>query len=285
MTHITGAGVPSEPRRPGRSVSWDPTQYARFADHRSRPFADLMARVAASSPSCVVDLGCGDGPLTLSLARRWPDARVVGLDSSPEMLAAARGHDTDARVEWVQADLRTWDPASLGARADILVSNAALQWVPGHLELIGRWVSSLAPGAWLAVQVPGNHSAPSHRLIQEVAADHPRRAEVLAALQRPRVPEPAEYLELLAGAGADVDAWETTYLHVLDPEGQQSSPVLEWVRSTALRPVLAALTDPDERDAFIADYARRLDAAYPRSRFGVVLPFRRIFAVAHMKED
>lgn len=260
-------------------TTWDPAQYAKFSDHRSRPFGDLMARVGATEPAVVVDLGCGNGPLTLTLAERWPDARVVGVDHSPQMLDAARSLDSSGRVEWVEADLARWHAASLGEAADVIVSNATLQWVPGHERLLRAWAESLAPGGWLAVQVPGNLEAPSHALMREVAASHPAADRLAPALDRLRVATPAEYVELFAAAGLEVDVWETTYQHVLDRLGQQANPALEWVRGTGLRPVLEALTDEAERDAFLEVYDARLRAAYPRTGLGVIFPFRRIFAV------
>lgn len=263
------------------STTWDPQQYAKFSDHRSRPFGDLMARVGAADPRLVVDLGCGNGPLTLSLAERWPGARVVGVDHSPQMLDAARSLDTDERVEWVEADVADWDLASLDAPPDVIVTNATLQWVPGHDRLLREWAGALAPGGWLALQVPGNLDAPSHALMRAVAADHPAADRLAPALDRLAVARPAEYVELLAAAGLEVDAWETTYQHVLDPDGRQANPVLEWVRGTGLRPVLEALPDEAGRDAFLADYDARLRTAYPRTSVGVIFAFRRIFAVGH----
>jgi trans-aconitate 2-methyltransferase len=263
------------------STRWDPEQYARFSDHRARPFTDLMSRVGAADPGLVVDLGCGNGPLTLSLAQRWPAARVVGTDHSPQMLGAARALDVDGRVEWVEADVARWEPSSLGAAPDVVVTNATLQWVPSHLDVLTRWAAALAPGGWIAMQVPGNHDAPSHRLMRETADAHPAAERLHPALDRQSAEAPARYLELLGSAGLAVDAWETTYLHVLDPQGLQANPVLEWVRGTGLRPVLDTLTDEAEREAFLADYDARLRAAYPRTPIGVVLPFRRIFCVGH----
>lgn len=263
------------------STTWDPQQYAKFSDHRSRPFGDLMARVGASDPAVVVDLGCGNGPLTLSLAERWPAARIVGVDHSPQMLEAARALDHGGRVEWVESDVAQWDPASLGARLDVIVTNATLQWVPDHLALLTRWAAALAPGGWLAIQVPGNIDAPSHALMRDVAADHPDADRLGPALERLAVEQPAVYVELLGSVGLEVDGWETTYQHILDPQAQQANPVLEWVRGTGLRPVLDALSDEDRREAFLADYDARLRAAYPRTPIGVIFPFRRIFAVAH----
>jgi len=264
---------------------WDPRQYALFGGHRGRPFADLLAHVDADSPRLVVDLGCGDGPLTLGLAERWPDARVIGLDSSAEMLQAARGRDAASRVEWLQTRAEEWVPASLGAPIDVLVTNATLQWVPGHLDLIPGWVEALAPDGWFAMQVPSNFEAPSHVLMREVAARHARAADLAPGLQRAvAVGKPASYLGVLSALGLAVDVWETTYQHVLDPECTQRSPVLEWVRGTGLRPVLEVLTDEAEREDFLQDYVHELDRAYPRQPFGVVLPFSRIFAVGHKPE-
>ncbi|NLW98952.1 MAG: methyltransferase domain-containing protein, partial [Actinomycetales bacterium] len=148
--------------------TWDPGQYARFGDERARPFVDLMARVRADDPAVVVDLGCGSGELTLTLADRWPRASVIGVDHSPQMLTAAREVDALQRVGWVEGDLTDWDPASLGAIPGVVVTNAALQWVPGHLGLIDRVVGALAPGGWFAMQVPDNLDAPSHALMRQV---------------------------------------------------------------------------------------------------------------------
>jgi trans-aconitate 2-methyltransferase len=266
------------------STRWDPRQYAKFADHRGRPFHDLLGRVGADEPAVVVDLGCGNGPLTLELTARWPSARVVGVDHSGEMLEAARALDAEGRVEWVEADVAQWDPASLGQAPDVVVTNATLQWVPGHEDLLARWAAALAPDGWLAMQVPGNNDAPSHALMRAVAADHPAAERLKAPLRRLAVRAPSDYVELFGAAGLEVDGWETTYQHVLDPLGQQANPVLEWVRGTGLRPVLETLTDDTERDAFLADYDARLRAAYPRTPIGVVLPFRRIFCVGHRRQ-
>jgi trans-aconitate 2-methyltransferase len=257
---------------------WDPAQYAAFSDHRSRPFADLVGRVRAPEPALVVDLGCGPGELTLGLAARWPGARVVGVDSSPEMLARAAEQDPAGRVEWVLADVATWEPPD---GIDVLVTNATLQWVPGHLGLLPGWVERLAPGGWFAMQVPGNFEAPSHVLLREVAAVSPRADELTPLLRGGSAVEtPGTYAATLAGLGCRIDVWETTYLHVLDPEGAQESPVLEWTKGTALRPVLQVLTDERERAEFLSAYAQRLESAYPRADFGTLFPFRRIFAVA-----
>ena len=261
-------------------ATWDPTAYARFSAERSRPLADLVAQVRTDDPVLVVDLGCGHGPATLMLAELWPKARIVGVDASEAMLEAARERDGHGRVEWVQSDLREWDPASLGQAPDVIVTSSTLQWVPGHLDLLDAWVASLGDGGWLALQVPGNFDAPSHRLMRETAERHERAGELTAALDLPAVGEPATYLRYLARLGCEVDAWETTYLHVLDPAGEDENPVLSWVTATALRPVLDILTDAQERASFVTPYAEQLAEAYPRTPVGVLFPFRRVFAVA-----
>lgn len=261
--------------------TWDPEQYDKFSGHRLRPFSDLMSRVGASTPQIVVDLGCGPGSLTLTLARRWPDARIIGVDSSAAMLDRARRNDSAERVEWVRSDVESWDPVQVGAPIDVITTNALLQWVPSHRQLIPGWVAALAVGGWFAMQVPGNFNAPSHSLLREVAARSARADELLPRLRAGEaVDEPSAYVALLAGLGCDVDAWETTYQHILDPGGAQDEPVLEWTKGTALLPVFELLKEESERADFVAAYGSALLEAYPRQSFGTVFAFRRIFAVA-----
>lgn len=265
------------------SLAWDPGQYALFHEHRSRPLRDLLAHVEARDPSVVVDLGCGPGELTLSLAGRWPGARVLGIDSSPEMLARARLADREGRVAWVQRSAEEWDPRAVGP-VDVLVTNATLQWVPTHLRLLREWLRALAPGGTLAMQVPSNFSAPSHRLLREVAARSARAEELRPGLERAdAVARPQQYAALLLEEAPVVDVWETTYQHVLPAAPDAPHPVLEWMKGTGLRPVLAVLTAPAERAALLADYERELEAAYPRRPFGVLFPFSRTFAVARTR--
>ncbi len=257
---------------------WDPAQYLNFADERARPFFDLASRIAAIQPGTVVDLGCGPGQLTASLAARWPDASVLGIDSSAEMIAAAqRIDDRDiagrGTLRFRVEDLGDWKP---DAPVDVIISNAVLQWVPGHLELLPRWASWLADGGWLAFQLPGNFDQPSHAILRELAASERWRTALAGVALNRQSGQPGEYLDLLARQGLAVDAWETTYLHVL----QGPDPVTEWYKGTGLRPVLAVL-GPDAGAEFAADYGERVRAAYPARPYGTVLPFRRVFVVAH----
>lgn len=264
------------------SGTWDASSYAVFGTERTRPLRDLVAQVGAPDPALVLDLGCGNGPATMELAARWPQARIVGVDSSDSMLAAARELDTDKRVDWLQEDLRSWRPSTLGQPVDVVVSNATLQWLPNHLALIDDWVASLASDGWLALQVPSNFDAPSHALMREVAAEQERAEELLAAIEVPAVGEPSTYVRYLSRLGCAVDAWQTTYTHVLAAGDEH--PVLTWVRSTGLRPILDLLTDEDELARFITAYESRLHEAYPVGPEGVLFPFTRVFAVAQRRQ-
>lgn len=252
---------------------WDPARYLTYADERGRPFVELIARVGATHPRRVVDLGCGPGNLTALLAARWPRADVLGLDSSEEMIATARAGAAGPTYE--VGDLRAWSPEP--GSVDVLVSHATLQWVPGHLELLPTLVRAVRPGGWLALQVPGNHDEPSHRLRAELAA-HPPYAEHTRDVAAPASHDPAVYLEALSALGCDVDAWETTYLHVLRGE----DPVFTWVSGTGARPTIQALPD-DLRADFEVDFKAALREAYPERDGRVVLPFRRVFVVARVR--
>jgi trans-aconitate 2-methyltransferase len=252
---------------------WDPDRYLTYADERGRPFVELLARVGATSPTRVVDLGCGPGNLTRLLADRWPDADVLGLDSSPQMIEKAR--DAEPGIAFEVADLRDW-AARDDEPVDVLVSNATLQWLPDHLDLLPRLVARVRQGGWFAFQVPGNFDEPSHTIRRDLAAEEPYAAHV-AGVAVPDSHDPVTYLEALAAAGCEADVWETTYLHVLAGE----DPVFTWVSGTGARPTLQALPD-DLRPRFEEEFRARLRAAYPAREHGVVLPFRRIFAVARV---
>lgn len=250
---------------------WDPTTYLTFADHRGRPFHDLVGRIGADQPRRIVDLGCGPGNQTETLASRWPGAVVEGIDSSPEMVEAAKARGIAARV----GDVHDWVPEP---DTDVVITNAVLQWVPGHDALLRRWAGQLPSGAWLAMQVPGNFGAPSHVLIRQQAESPEWRADLASLVLREgdAVGTPAHYADLFLDAGCRVDAWETTYLQLLTGP----DPVLNWVIGTAMRPIRAALDD-ERWNAFVTELAPKLAAAYPaRSDGSTWFEFRRVFAIA-----
>ncbi|HYB36484.1 MAG TPA: trans-aconitate 2-methyltransferase [Mycobacterium sp.] len=252
---------------------WDPDIYLAFADQRARPFYDVLSCVGAERPRRVVDLGCGPGNLTLQLARRWPDAVIEALDSSPEMVAAARERGLDATL----GDLRDWRPRG---DTDVVLSNAAVQWVPEHAELMVRWADQLAAGAWIAVQMPGNFEMPSHAAVRAVARREPfvKNLRDMPFRVGAVIHTPAHYAELLIDAGCTVDAWETTYLHQLTGE----HAVLDWMTGTALLPVRERLNE-QEWQQFRQELIPLLADAYPTRPDGTTFfPFRRVFVVAQV---
>jgi trans-aconitate 2-methyltransferase len=251
--------------------SWDPTQYGKFADARLRPALDLLAQVDLADPAAVYDLGCGNGRMTNLSARRWPDARVTGLDTSPAMLAAARRDFP--RQSFIQADVQSW---TAEVAADLLFSNAALQWLDQHERLFPRLLRQLKPGGQLAVQMPRNHDQPSHQAILAAAEAGPWRDRLKPLLRPSPVASPETYYALLSPDARRLDIWETTYLHVLIGD----NPVAEWTKGTALKPLLDAL-EGSMREDFEAAYRARIAAAYPPGADGRTLfPFRRLFIVA-----
>jgi trans-aconitate 2-methyltransferase len=257
--------------------TWDPAQYGIFADHRLRPAMELLERVPLSDPRLIYDLGCGTGEITGIMANRWPGARVIGVDNSPQMLAKAAAVSDE--IAWIEADVASWQP---DGAPDLIYSNATLQWLDDHDALIPRLFGLLAPGGCLAVQMPMSWDLPSHRLMRETLAHGgPGGAPIgpatlREALDHVWVADAAHYFDLLSPNTRSLDIWETEYLQVLEGE----NPVLDWVSGTGLRPVLNGLADAD-RAVFLASYAATLREAYPRRSNGQTLyPFRRLFMVA-----
>jgi trans-aconitate 2-methyltransferase len=260
------------------STVWDPTQYLRFEEERARPFKDLISRIPNQVATEIVDLGCGPGNMTAVLSDRWPNAQVLGIDSSREMVERASELTRPGRLTFVKQDLREWQPEQ---PVDVLVTNATLQWVAGHVELFPAFVSALAPGGTFAFQVPRGSGGPSRGLLDELAQSHRWKdilSPVLAAW--PKTLEPTDYLRAILATGARADVWETTYLHVL----RGPDAVLQWMAGTDLRPIKAALETKGGEllaDEFIGEYSALLRASYPcDSEKRVVLPFSRIFGVA-----
>ena len=250
---------------------WDPTQYARFGGERLRPARDLVNAIPLERPVRIADLGCGDGRATQLLAAKWPGARIVGVDSSVEMLDAAAKLGLDAA--WQRAGIDTWVP---DAPFDLVFSNAAIHWLPDHAAVLSRLVDAVAPGGALAVQMPRNFAAPSHAVLFDLAEAAPWRDRLAPLVRRKPVEEPQWYYDLLAPRVRSIDIWETEYVHALSGDW----PVVEWLKGTWLRPFLTTL-GPEAAPLFEAEYARRMAAAYPRHADGKTLfPFRRLFIVA-----
>jgi trans-aconitate 2-methyltransferase len=258
------------------SPSWDAALYGRYSGERMRPALDLLNRLPPDlRPDRVIDVGCGTGEITAALKERWPEAEVTGLDSAAPMLAKARG--LTSAVTWIEEDIATWTPKQ---PFDLVFSNAALQWLDGHEALVPNLMKALSSHGVLAVQMPRNFDAPSHRRMRETAKESPWRDRLSHLLRSEPVMPPARYYDLLAPLAEVIDIWETEYLHVLEGE----TPVLDWVRGTGLRPILDALPEADERAEFIKRYQEKLADAYPRlSDGGTLFPFRRVFIVARRR--
>jgi len=252
--------------------AWSPTQYLKFADERSRPARDLLAAVPLNAVRRAVDIGCGPGNSTELLAERFPGAEITGLDSSPEMLDAARKRLPG--VTFVEADVATWVPE---APVDLLYANATFQWVPDHQAVLKRLFSALPAGGALAIQVPDNvASEPSHTLMRAVASEAPWAPKFRVPIARETIGKPADYYNLLQPQAARIDIWHTLYNHPLADVGA----LVEMVRSTGLRPYLARLEE-DEQARFLERYTERLAEAYPPLADGrVLLRFPRLFIVA-----
>ena len=253
-------------------TDWNPALYRRFEDERTRPARDLLARVAFTQASRVVDIGCGPGNSTELLVERFPAARVFGTDTSEAMLQSAR--ERLPRCEFESSDVSTWQP---DAPPDVIFANAVLQWVPNHTGLLPRLFSQLAPGGVLALQMPDNMSEPSHRLMRDVASLSAWADAIgdAAAARAPILPA-ADYYDLLAPSAQHVEIWRTTYHHPL----ASPAAIVDWLRATGLRPFLEPLSEP-QRSGFLREYEARIAKAYPSRVDGKsLLAFPRLFIVA-----
>ncbi len=253
--------------------SWDPDIYERFKAYRDRPALDLLLQLPSDlDPLEIWDLGCGTGEHAAVLARRHPRARVHGLDSSPDMLDRARGREAD--VEWVQADLSQFAPK---IAPDLIFTNAAVQWAPDHASLIPRLAGTLSPGGVFACQMPAAYHTAWHLALRDVAGEPPWAARLGSVDAARPIAEPEQYYEWLGPVCREIDIWTISYLHVLEGD----DPVVDWMRGTALRPYLDALTSEDDREAFLAAYRARIRKVLPPRGDGTTLfPFPRLFIVA-----
>ncbi|MGA9838832.1 MAG: methyltransferase domain-containing protein [Thermoplasmata archaeon] len=253
--------------------SWDPQQYRRFEQERALPCRDLIGRIGGLSPLRIVDLGCGTGTSTRLLRERWPAAQILGVDSSPEMIAEARSSGVVA--EWSLADIRTWSP---DRPVDLVFSNAALQWVGAHDRIFPRLLEHVATGGALAVQMPFNWESPAYRCLRGVVESPTWSSRWGRDLVTIHDFPPAFYYDLLSSACRQVDLWETEYIHVLpDPDA-----IVEWMKGTGMRPYLDSLGSESGRTAFLREISSGVAASYPPQSDGRVLfAFRRLFLVAY----
>ena len=258
-----------------RMPTWNPAQYLKFAEERTRPCRDLVGSIALDAPRRAIDLGCGPGNSTQVLAGRWPDADLTGLDTSAEMLEAARRAQPGRR--WVQDDVARWAADGGDGAFDLVFSNCTLQWVPEHAVVYPQLLARVAAGGALAVQIPS--PGVSRRIEREMAASAAwRRWFPAGRLATWHAHEPPFYYDLLAPRAARVDLWETEYFHVMP----DADAIVEWYQGTGLRPYLEAIGDPADRERFLEEYREGIRAAYPQRSDGRVLfPFRRIFAIAY----
>jgi trans-aconitate 2-methyltransferase len=252
--------------------SWSAAQYTKFEKERNRPIADLLAHIPVTNANKVVDIGCGPANSTELLSAQYPGANVAGIDSSGDMIAAARKRLPGAHFE--VADIATWQGDGL---YDVILANASLQWVPDHQTLFPNLINKLASGGSLAVQMPDNFEEPAHRLMREVAANGPWSAKLESASKRLTREGAAWYHKNLKSKVSTLNIWRTTYFHPL--EGGPGA-IVEWFKGTGLRPFLDPLSE-EGKNSFLEIYTNEIAKVYPALEDGsVLLPFPRLFIIA-----
>lgn len=251
---------------------WNPELYLKFSRQRGRPAGDLIAQIDLDSPKTIIDLGCGTGTSTEQLHHRWQQAEITGLDSSPSMLRQAR--EAHPGWRWIESAIESWRPEK---QYDLVFSNAALHWVPNHGETFPRLLDAVSPGGVLAVQMPNNFQAPAHRVMKKAAGDPRWAGELRHAAENIFIQPASFYYKALRNLAGNLNIWETEYLQIMD--GPRA--VLDWMRSTAMRPYLSRLGDDEQRSQFeqlcLAEYER----LFPADDQGKSLfPYKRMFIVA-----
>jgi len=272
MTNADESVMDSTARHSQTADSWSASQYLKFEDERTRPPRDLLAQVPLQSPRRIVDLGCGPGNSTELLIERFPNAEVIGIDSSPDMLRQAR--ERLPRCTFIESDLAIWMPEKV---TDLLFGNAVFHWVPDHPRVLARLLTSLPEGGVLAVQMPDNTNEPALMLMEKIAESGPWAAALARAnAARNDLPSPEPYYDLLRPLCRHIDIWHTHYNHII----ANHAGVVEWFKGSGLRPFLAPL-DATMRETFTAKYRDEIRLAYPaRSDGRVMLKFPRLFIVA-----
>lgn len=252
-------------------MPWSPEEYLKYETERTRPSRDLLQHVPLNHPKLIVDLGCGPGNSTQLLAERYPEAELLGVDSSAEMLEAARQRLPEAR--FIHADIVKWTPTD---SIDLIFANAVFQWVPDHLAVLERLLSALHSGSVLAIQVPDNLAEPSHALMRTLASKKSRRKLITEPVKREVIPSPSEYYNRLKPLCRNLELWRTCYQHPL----KEAADIVEMVKSTGLRPYLQQLP-AEERQPFLVEYEGEIAKAYPPLFDGsVMFRFPRFFLVA-----
>ena len=254
-------------------MTWDPAQYLSFGGHRIRPAIDLLSAVPMEAPKTILDLGCGTGNITEFMQARWPEAKIVGLDNSADMLAKAQ--DAHPDITWIEAEIGNWSPE---APFDLVYSNAVLHWVPDHGALFPDILKWVTPNGYVAIQMPRNFEARSHTTVYETIRNGDWCTRLEPMIRDEPTSPPTFYYDLLKPLAQSLDLWETEYQQILEGE----NPVPEYVKGTWLKPFLDALKEP-EKSAFEADYKKNVLLHYPPQSDGKTLfPFRRLFIVAQV---
>lgn len=257
----------------GVMIMWNPDLYLKFKRERTQAVKDLIFRIKKEKPERILDLGCGPGNSTGELRKRWPEAEIIGLDSSEEMLEKARSSYPD--IEWVQAD--GGEDLSFLEKFDIVFSNATIQWIPGHKRLLNNLVELINEDGILAVQVPNTKYMPIRIAINETAEDDKWQKKFHNMKQYIHYEELSFYYDVLYKDVKEIELWETTYNHVmLDHES-----IIEWYNSTGMRPYLEKL-EQWEKDEFAESVLKKIRKSYKLQSDGKVLfPFRRLFFIAY----